>query len=113
MDKALPVSPPGLEEDLLSTVSRKSGEVFDADNHDVTREADYDAINEYADVIKELNGDRDVTNGDEEYEEREEAFREIVENARVEVVAPPIGHASHPKAFADYFHAKRNKTINR
>lgn len=53
-----------------------------------------------------------TTSVDEEDDdnEREEAYRQIVENARVTVVPPATGKASHPRAFADYFHAKRNKT---
>lgn len=43
-------------------------------------------------------------------DEREEAFRQIVENARVDVVPPATGNVAHPRAFADFFHAKRNKT---
>uniref|UniRef100_A0A8D8T6J9 Uncharacterized protein n=1 Tax=Cacopsylla melanoneura TaxID=428564 RepID=A0A8D8T6J9_9HEMI len=42
--------------------------------------------------------------------ETNQAFRDIVDNAMVEVTPPATGHTTHAGAFGDYFHAKRNKT---
>ncbi|KAI5725481.1 hypothetical protein M8J77_016007 [Diaphorina citri] len=43
-------------------------------------------------------------------DEREEAFRTIVENAQVDVVPPASGKTAHARSFRDYFMAKLNKT---
>ncbi|KAL1454082.1 hypothetical protein WDU94_010369 [Cyamophila willieti] len=50
-----------------------------------------------------------IETSDEELD-TDQAFRDIVENATVEVIPPATGHTAHPGAFADYCHAKLNKT---